>query len=79
MTAPIQIAAPPPQSICDKYAQALGLTDLQLITAIVNGTEQGLLANATTAPFFNGMLLFDASAVIHSSLFLICTFLLDRS
>jgi hypothetical protein len=51
MTAPIQFAS---NSLCDKYSKALGFTNLQLITAVVQGTEQGLLANATTAPFFTG-------------------------
>jgi hypothetical protein len=37
---------------------ALSFTNLQLITAVVQGTEQGLLGNATTLPFFNGMPLY---------------------
>lgn len=43
-----------PTTICDKYSQALNITGLALVTAVVQGTEQGLLANATTLPFFNG-------------------------
>jgi len=42
------------QSICDRYSKALGISNLALITVVVNGTENALLGNSTTAPFFNG-------------------------
>jgi len=45
----------PAQSICDKYSHVLNLDNYHLMYAIVAGTEAALLANSSTAPFFNGV------------------------
>jgi len=42
------------QSVCDKYASSLGISDVTLIGVVVNGTLAGVLANSSTAPYFNG-------------------------
>jgi hypothetical protein len=43
-----------PPTICDKYSTLLGINNFLLVSTVVNGTEVGLLGNATTLPFFNG-------------------------
>jgi hypothetical protein len=46
----------PPPPLCVKYAQALGITQLQLLTAVINGTIPLLVApNAPTLKYFNGI------------------------
>jgi len=42
-------------SICDKYSQALKLTNLQLVQAIVDSTVRKVLQNPVTRPFFTGV------------------------
>jgi len=41
-------------SICDKYAWALGLTTLELVTSVVSGTVASVVKNINTAKYFDG-------------------------
>jgi len=42
------------QSICDRYSQALKISNLDLLTSVVNGTVNKLVVDPITSPFFNG-------------------------
>jgi len=44
-----------PKTICPKYAGALGITELQLMTTVINTVFKKELADPTILPFFNGM------------------------
>jgi len=45
-----------PRVICGKYAFALGITELQLMTAAVTAVVKKELADSTILPFFNGQI-----------------------
>jgi len=45
-----------PTSFCNRYSSALSFTNLQLLTLVVNQTVTALVSNATTLPFFNGVM-----------------------
>jgi len=44
-----------PRIICGKYAQALGVTEVQLMQTVVSAVVKAELGEPTVLPFFNGM------------------------
>jgi len=43
-----------PRTICPKYAGALGISELELMTAVINAVVKKELADPSILPFFNG-------------------------
>lgn len=47
-----------PLSLCDKYSLQYGVSNLALITIVVNSTIIGLVSDPVDVPYFNGTISF---------------------